>query len=167
MTSVEVDNGEWGKGNLFVRYDNPVDSELSDIRVKASDGHTYRGEMYFVSSPTARARIREYWSYAQRGGANWQGFVRIYDSVNWITCSGTANVCYEQDENPAQASITSQLFLRPHVWESLANDYLAGGWQATMRNGYYREIQNAVFRPIVDIEPPSEPCIAFRFVRVD
>jgi len=37
---------------------------------------------------------------------------------------------------------------------------------ATTGNGYYYEIQNAVFRPIIDIAPPSVPCVVFRFTRV-
>jgi hypothetical protein len=167
LSAVEINNGEWGTNYFFARYDNPEGDETSDIRVKASDGHTYKGEFGFLSRPASLAQIQAYWGYARRGQANWKGFVRLYDAVNWITCSAEANVCYEKHEDAAQAAITSQVYIKPHVWESLVNDYLAGGWQATTRNAYYGEIQNAVFRPIIDIDPPAEPCIGFRFVRVD
>jgi hypothetical protein len=167
LSSVQVNNGEWGSNYIFARYDNPEGDEVSDVRVKASDGHTYKAELGFLSRSQSLAQIQAYWGYAQRGAANWKGFVRVYDAVNWISCSAEAHVCYEKHEDFGQAAITSRVYIKPHVWESLVNDYLAGGWQATTRNAYYREVQNAVFRPIIDIDPPAEPCIGFRFVRVD
>jgi hypothetical protein len=166
LTRVEVNNGEWGTNHIYVRYDNPEGDEISDLRVKASDGHTYRAEMGFLSRSQSVSQVQAHWGYAQRGGANWRGFVRLYDSVNWMTCSAEANVCYEIDEDPAQAAITSQVYIKPHVLESLANDYLSGGIEATTRNPHYWEIQNAIFRPIIDIAPPSAPCVGFQFVRV-
>ena len=166
LTSVEIDNGEWGKSAIYVRYDGAPAEDVSDILVKAADGATYRAEMGFLSRASSLARIQEYWDYARRGGANWKGFVRLYDDANWVSCSGEAHVCYQKDENPAQAAITSQIFIRSYVWEALLKDYLAGGMLATTGNGYYQEIQNAVFRPIIDIAPPGDPCIVFRFVRV-
>jgi len=166
LTQVEINNGEWGTNAIYVRYDGAPSEEVSDILVKGSDGGTYRAELGFLSRPSSLARIQEYWSYAARGGANWKGFVRLYDSPNWATCSAQANVCYQKDENPAQAAITSQIYIKPHVWESLLKDYMAGGMLATLGNGYYYEIQNAVFRPIIDIAPPGEPCVVVRFVRV-
>ncbi len=167
LSAVEINNGEWGTNYIYARYDNPEGDEVSDVRVKASDGHTYKVEFGFLSRSQSLAQIQAYWSYAQRGSANWKGFVRLYDSVNWISCSADANVCYEKHEDSAQAAITSRVHIKSHVLVSLANDYLAGGWQAVTRNAYYREVQNAVFRPIIDIDPPAEPCIGFRFVRVD
>ena len=166
LTSAPVDNGSWGANQIYIRYDGSVDEIQSDILVKGADGGTYRAEMGFLSSSAALTKIQEYWSYAQRGEANWKGFVRLYDDVNWLTCSAQANVCYQKDENFGQAAVTSQIYLRPHVWESLLKDFLAGGMMATTGNGYYYEIQNAVFRPIIDIAPPSVPCVVFRFTRV-
>lgn len=166
LTAVEIDNGEWGKSAIYVRYDGAPAEDVSDILVKGADGGTYRAEMGFLSRASSLARIQEYWSYAQRGGANWKGFARLYDAVNWMNCSGQAHVCYQKDENPAQAAITSQIYIKPYVWESLLKDFLAGGMLATTGNGYYYEIQNAVFRPIIDIAPPGEPCVVFRFVRI-
>ena len=166
LTMIEIDNGEYGKSAIYVRYDGAPSEEVSDVLVKGPDGGTYRAEMGFLSRPSSLAKVQEYWGYAQRGGANWKGFVRLYEAVNWISCSAEANVCYEKDENPAQASITSQLYLKQHVLESLLGSYLAGGILGTTGNGYYWEIQNAVFRPIIDIAPPSVPCVVFRFVRV-
>jgi hypothetical protein len=166
LTAVEIDNGEWGKNAIYVRYDGAPAEDISDILIKGTDGGTYRAELGFLSRASSLARIQEYWSYARRGGANWKGFVRLYDTVNWISCSASAAVCYQKDENPAQAAITSQLYIKQHVWESLLKDYLANGMLATTGNGYYQEIQNAVFRPIIDIAPPGDPCIVFRFVRV-
>ncbi len=158
LDEVPLDNGEWGKSAIY------VDNE--DIFVKAGDGHTYRAEIGFLSSPSALATAQQFWTYARLGGANWKMLVQTRAKVGWVSCASAANVCYEKALSSSQASVLVQVYIKSRVWESLVNDYLAGGWQATTRNGYYGEIQNAVFRPIADAVP-DVPCMGFRFTRID
>ncbi|MHB0857618.1 MAG: hypothetical protein ACYC5M_08620 [Anaerolineae bacterium] len=163
LNSVEVDNGDFGKGFVMVKYQDD-----KEFLVKHSDGHRYRVEMGFLSSPQALSRIQEFWRYAGRGSANWRGFVFLRSSVNWISCSSDTNVCQETGIDSGQAAVNVQLFPKQHVWESLIADYLAGGMQATTRNKYIPEFQSKIFKSFCNCDvPPEFPLIGFTFMRVD
>lgn len=159
LDQVEVDNGEWGKSSIIAKNDDP-------IYVTGSDGRRYRAELGFLSQLSAIAKVQEFWGYARLGGGNWKMILETRAQVSWLSCSDKANVCYEVAWSSGQSSLTDQIYIKPHVWQSLLNDYLAGGWQATTRNGYYHEVQNAVFQPLVKAVPDS-PCMGLRFTRVD
>jgi hypothetical protein len=158
-SSVEVDNGEWGRGGIYI---SPWGG--SDLVVQGNDGHLYKVEMGFITSNESLNRIQQIWSYAARGGGNWQMSVLLRPEVNWVTCAAEHHVCYVTSVNPGEPRITSEVYFKAHVWRSLISDYLAGGWQATTRNTYYRDIQTSVFKPIADTVPDT-PCLAFRFTR--
>ena len=98
-------------------------------------------ELGILSSPQAQQRIQDFWSYGSRGSANWTMTIRLYESVNWISCGGDDNICAEGATNSGQANFTVRLFLREKVWKSLFNDYVSGGLNKTFSNGYYGKIQ--------------------------
>lgn len=159
IAPVEVDNGAWGKNGIFVNYQG-------EIWVNGNDGHRYKAELGFWSHPQALAKVQEFWNYGGRGGGNWKMIILMRTSVAWVHCGSDVNVCYQVSTNSGQASFQSEVFLKQHVWESLLNDYLAGGWQAITRNGYYPEVQKAVFDPICKAVPDI-PVIGIKFTRVD
>ncbi len=159
LFQVPIDNGEWGKEFIYVKNEEP-------IYVVGSDGHRYRAELGFLSSPSALQKTQEFWSYARLGGANWKMILETRASVQWVSCTDKMNVCSEAAWSNPQASVTIKVYLKPHVWQALLNDYLAGGWQATTRNAYYGEVQNAIFYPLVKAAPDA-PCVGFQFTRVD
>jgi len=159
LEMVDVDNGEWGIGWMRVKYQD-------DIYVDGSDGHRYRGEMGFLSSPEALATIQEYWGYGGRGSATWKMTVRVRTQVGWVSCASDANICYEATVWSSQALLTSEVFYRPNVWSSLLESYLAGGLLATTQNSYYQDIQRTVFEPICN-SVPDKPAVGFKFTRVD
>ncbi len=75
LSAVEINNGEWGTNYIYVRYDNPEGDEISDVRVKASDGHTYKAEIGFLSRPQSLAQIQAYWvGLCQTGLGQLEGF---------------------------------------------------------------------------------------------
>ena len=159
LDQVEIDNGEWGKNYIYVKNEEP-------IYVTGSDGRRYRAELGFLSLPSAVAKTQEFWGYARFVGGNWKMIIETRAQVSWVACSDKANVCYQVAWSSGQSSLTDEIYIKPHVWQSLLNDYLAGGWQATTRNGYYHEVQDAVFQPLVKAVPEI-PCMGFRFTRVD
>ncbi|MCD6520793.1 MAG: hypothetical protein J7M05_12825 [Anaerolineae bacterium] len=159
LDQVPIDNGEWGKNFIFT--DNS-----KEVYVQGNDGHRYRAEIGFLSSPQAVAKVQEFWRYGGRGGGNWKMILVLRDKVAWVSCTSDKNVCYETYVNSGQCSLFVQIYLKNHVWTSLLNDYLQGGWQATTRNPYYAEVQKAVFDPICKAVP-DVPCVGFRFTRVD
>lgn len=159
LDQVEVDNGEWGKNYIFVKNEPP-------IYVTGSDGRRYRAELGFLSLPSAVAKTQEFWTYARLGGGNWKMIIETRAQVSWVACGDKSNVCYQVSWSSGQSSLTDEIYIKPHVWQSLLNDHLAGGWQATTRNGYYHEVQAAVFQPLVKAVPEI-PCVGFRFTRVD
>jgi len=167
LNQVPINNGEWGSEYIYIRYgDKGYDNTDSPIYVTGGDGHRYRAEFGFLSHPDSIAKTQEFWGYAQRGGANWKMIIRIRQKVDWIGCGSEQNICYQGHENSSQATLNDDILIKPHVWESLLNDYLAGGWTATVGNGYYQEIQKAVFDPIIGVVP-DKPCVGFKFTRVD
>jgi len=157
IAPVEVDNGEWGKGGIYVNYQD-------EVWVNGPDGHRYKAELGFWSHPDSLAKLQEFWGYAGRGGGNWKMIVLVRTSVSWIACGANANTCYQVSTNPGQASFQSEVYYKPHVWQSLLNDYLAGGWQAIPRNQYYPEIQKSVFDPICGAMPDL-PVVGIKFTR--
>ena len=159
LSSVPVDNGELGKNAIYV-------NDASEVYVSGNDGHRYRAEIGFLSTPESLAKIQEFWGYGGRGGGNWKMIVLLRESVSWIACTSEDNVCWETSVNSGQASFMSKVYLKSHVWTSLLNDYLAGGWQATTRNGHYHDVQASIFMPICNAVPDI-PCVGFRFTRVD
>ena len=165
MDRVQVNNGEQGSEYIYSEPYYDKNGKLQEVFVQGSDGHTYRSELGFLSRPESVAKVQEYWGYAMRGGANWRMIVKLRSDMDWANCGSESNVCYEWNEHSGMAALHDEVYLQRHVWESLLNDYLAGGWQATTRNGYYWEVQNAIFDPIVHAVPDL-PCVGFRFTRV-
>lgn len=165
LSLIKLPNIEGGEGDAVINYEDwGVTS--SSITVKAGDGHTYLCELGFLNRPESINRAREIWSYAQRGGGAWRWIIRVRQNPNWTSCGNERNVCYEGKTNSEQLAVNSEIYLKPHVWESLANDWLAGGWQATTRNGYYASIQHGIFKYVIDIDI-DQPIIGFRFTRLD
>jgi len=162
VDSVPIDNGSWGKEGIYVQYDK----KDGDIIVTGSDGHKYRCEFGFLNSAQSLATIQQFWSYAQRGGGNWKMLVEVNGKVSWISCDDDANVCYETSTNSGGASFMVKIYLKTHVWQSLLNDYIAGGLNQALRNGYYYEVQNGIFRPMCGAVP-DVACVGFRFIRLD
>lgn len=169
LNSVEVNNGEWGNNQILVRYgDDDWSTADSEIYANGSDGHRYRVDFGFWSHPDSVTRVQDYWSYAKRGGGNWKMIIRIRTDIEgWAACGSDDSVCISPNVNDSQATLNLDLYLKQHVWDSLLNDYLAGGWQATTNNAHYGTIQDKVFRTIIDIDPPAQPCVGFAFTRVD
>ena len=159
LDSVQVDNGKWGKNGIWVNYQ-------TQVYVDGDDGHRYHAEFGFLSTPESLATIQEYWSYAARGGANWKMIVKIRTKHSWIGCTSEIHVCQQTSVSSGQASLMSEIYLKPHVWKMLLNDYLAGGWRAVTLNPHYHDIQAAVFNPICGAVPGT-PCIGFKFTRAD
>ena len=162
LDSVEIDNGEWGKDRISVKYPE-------EIWITADDGHKYRAEIGFLSTPESLGAVQEFWGYAARGSANWKMFVLLRTKVNWTTCVAKSNTCYEIRTSSSQASVTAEIFYKDHVWKSVLRDYLAGGWHAVAGNQYYYEIQASVFHPICPHcnAVPNVPVVGFKFTRVD
>ncbi|OGO06563.1 MAG: hypothetical protein A2Y73_07625 [Chloroflexi bacterium RBG_13_56_8] len=162
LNTVNVENIEgWGTGWIMVKYQDD-----EDIFVQGSDGHRYRAEMGFLSSPQSLATIQQFWTYGNRGSATWAMFVLVRTEVGWVHCGSSDNVCYQSEVNSGQARLTSQVFYRPNVWSSLLESYLAGGLLATTQNAYYHDIQWSVYDPICGAVP-DVATIAFKFTRVD
>ena len=161
IQGIEIDNGEWGKNVFQFEYYE------SEIWVDANDGHRYRIEMGWLSSPEAVNKAREFWGYGGLGGANWKGLIDVRaEAPGWMGCENDTDVCYEKWINSSQASLFSRVWVKPHVWSSLVNDYLAGGLGATFGNAYYQRIQEAVFVPVCGVAPDI-PVIGFHVNRVD
>jgi len=161
LDQMELDNGQWGKGWLQVKYQD-------DMYATGSDGHRYLLELGVLSSAQAQKRIQDFWGYGGRGSANWTMTILVHEEVNWISCSSSSNICYEGATKSSQANFTAKVFYKPKVWQSLLNDYISGGLQATFRNGYYADIQKSIFKPMCNCDAvPEFPCIGFRFTRVD
>lgn len=156
-----IDNGSYGKEGIYVQYDKAD----GDIIVTGSDGNRYRCELGFINSPQSLATIQQFWNYAGRGGGNWKMIIEVHGKVSWISCTDKSNVCYETSTNSGGSSFMAKVYLKKHVWESVLNDYIAGGLNQATRNRYYYEIQNAVFRPMSGAVP-DVPCIGLRFIRV-
>lgn len=149
---------------LFKYQQDEDDGEV--VYVKGSDGHRYRVQMGFLSSPESLAEVQEYWSYGGRGSANWSMIILLYSEINWVSCPSGKNVCWESSVNSGQAVLTAHVYYRSAVWQSLINDYLAGGiWQET-KNAYYQDIQKSIFDPICG-SVPDYPTVGFIFTRVD
>ena len=161
LDSIQVDNGEFGKEGIYVNYQDA-------IWVTANDGHRYQCELGFLSDARALAKAQEYWTWGARGGGNWKMIVLMRTKVSWNACDSDDNVCWQMSTNNGQASFQSEVYIKSHVWESLVNDYLAGGLPATQRNGYYGQVQDAVFKAVCSAcGTPDVPIIGFRFARVD
>ncbi|MGI6376266.1 MAG: hypothetical protein ACOX3S_09730 [Anaerolineae bacterium] len=166
LSSIELPNVEGGNGIATINYEE-WGATNSEYYVTGSDGHRYRCELGFWSSPAAVQRAQDYWKWAQRGGGAWSWVIRMRYKPNWTACSSKAGVCYEGKDNSAQLQVNSEIYIKDWAWQSLLNDYLAGGWAATTRNGHYGEIQRGIFRYVIKIDPPDIPVIGFRFTRVD
>jgi len=160
LNRVTVDNGEWGKGWIEVKYNK------GPYYFNGSDGRRYLGEVGFLSRPESLAKIQDIWSWAKRGGGNWNMTVLVREQVAWISCPDTAKVCFEWHTTPTQANLTTKVFYRPEVWVSLLDSDRAGGWQAVAQNAYYYDIQKSVFEPIVGVVPEI-PCVGFKFPPVE
>ncbi|MBC7235439.1 MAG: hypothetical protein H5T69_06320 [Chloroflexi bacterium] len=158
LDSVPVDNGEWGKEGIYVNYE-------ADIYADGSDGHRYKIELGFLSRPESLAKVQEFWGYGGRGGGNWKMIIRVRTQVNWVSCGGDKDVCWQVSTSSGQSSLMSEVYYKQHVWESLVNHHLAGGWQNVTRSPYYHEIQKSIFEPICGATPDI-PVIGFRFTRV-
>ena len=160
LNRVTVDNGEWGTGWIEVQY------KQGEYYFNGTDGRRYRGEIGFLSRPESLARIQDFWSWAQRGGANWNMTVLVREQVTWIACTGDDKVCFQYHTTPAQANLFVEVFYQPEVWASLQESDRTGGWQAVAQNPYYHDIQRSVFYPIIKLVP-EVPCIGFKFAPVD
>jgi len=160
-SSVEVDNGEWGQGGIYIRAWGDT-----DLIVRGHDGHRYKAEMGFITSAESMRQIQEVWSYAGRGGGNWKMSVLLRPEVDWVSCKRESHVCYESSIDSGEPRVTSEVYIKEYVWKALVSDYLRGGWQATTHNIYYRDIQTSIFKPMAGIVPDI-PCVAFRFTRVN
>ena len=158
---MEIDNGDWGKNRIYVKYE-----QEGEIHVTAGDGHRYRAELGFLSSPEALAKVQEFWGYGGRGGGNWKMIVMVRKQIDWISCAAEDQVCYEVRVDAGEPRLTGEVYYRDNVWVSLANDYLAGGWRAVAGNAYYHAIQASVFEPICKAVPDI-PVIGVKFTRVD
>ena len=156
LNRATVDNGEWGEGWIEVQY------KSGPYYFSGNDGASYCGEIGFLSRPESLAKIRDIWSWAQRGGGNWTMTVLVREKVAWIACTGEDKVCYEHHTTPSQSNLTTKVFYRPEVWASLLDSDRAGGWQAVAQNAYYQQIQETVFYPIAEVVPDI-PCIGFKF----
>lgn len=140
---------------------------LASIFVNGPDGHRYRAELGFLSTPAAKEEIQRLWTAAGRGGANWRARIQVRDRVAWVACTADRHACYDNlSTDSAQAIFSFQVYLRDYVWQSLLNDHLAGGWQATVQNQYYGAVQEAIFTPLSG-QKANAPCIGFTFTRVD
>ena len=160
-SSVEVDNGEWGQGGIYIRAWGDT-----DLIVRGHDGHRYKAEMGFITSAESMRQIQEVWSDAGRGGGNWKMSVLLRPEVDWVSCKRESHVCYESSIDSGEPRVTSEVYIKEYVWKALVSDYLRGGWQATTHNIYYRDIQTSIFKPMAGIVPDI-PCVAFRFTRVN
>ena len=88
--------------------------------------------------------------------------------MNWVGCSSSKNICYEGATNSEPGQLYRQVYYKPKVWESLLNDYIAGGLNKTFGNGYYNDIQKSIFKPMCNCDKmPEFPVIGFTFTRVD
>ncbi len=158
-SSTTVDNGGYGTNTLEIWH-------MESIFVNGSDGGRYRAELGFLTSPEARNAIQQQWAAQGLGEANWKGIIKVVATIDWVACTSDKNVCYDNRSlQPAPvAQHVYEVHLRNHVWQSLLNDYIAGGLQATLRNPYYAEIQRVVFGPMTS-SGPSVPCLGFKFER--
>ena len=160
LNSIPVSNGAFGEGAMWVEH-------LASIFVNGPDGHRYRAELGFLSTPSAREEIQRLWTAAGRGGANWRARIQVRDRVAWVACTPDRHACYDNlNTDSAQALFSFQVYLRDYVWQSLLNDHLAGGWRATTQNQYYAAVQEAIFTPLAH-QTANAPCIGFTFTRVD
>jgi hypothetical protein len=161
LQQMELDNGQYGKGWLQVKYED-------DMYATADNGHRYRLELGLLSSSKAQKRIQDFWGYGARGSANWTMTIMVYEEVNWTSCDSSDNICAEGATKSSQANFTARLYLKPKVWKSLLNDYNNGGLNATFSNGYYDDIQEKIFNLMCncDVEPEFA-CIGFKFTQVD
>ena len=161
LNSVQVDNGEFGKEGIYVNY-------REDIYVTAGNGARYRCELGFLSRPESLARTQDYWNWGARGGGNWKMIVLLRAELGgWNHC-GDSNVCYQVATNAGQASFTAEVYPKSHVWQSLVDAHLAGGWQAVAGSPYYQEMQEAVFKPICSAcGAPGTPILGFKFTQVN
>jgi hypothetical protein len=166
LASVELPNVEGGNGVAVVNYEDWGNTS-SEYYVTGSDGHRYRCELGFLSSATAVKTAQDYWSWSQRGGGAWSWVIRMRYKPSWIGCGSKEGVCWEGKDNNAQLQVNSEIYIKDWAWQSLLNDYLAGGWAATTRNTHYAGIQRGLFRYVINIDPPSTPVIGFKFTRVD
>lgn len=164
LERIDLDNGEWGTGWAVINYQRGSDGADEPVTVVGDDGNRYKMEIGFLSLPESLAEVNRFWGYGGRGSASWNLIILMRRSIDWVSCSADANVCYESQTNPGQAVLTVQLYFKEHVLKSLLRDYLAGGMMQAARNEYYWEIQNAVYTPICNAVP-DKPTIAIRFSR--
>ena len=161
LNSVPIDNGEWGENRIYV-------SVREEKWIKGSDGHQYRVGLGFLSRPESLSRIQDFWSYGGRGGGNWKMTIEVRADQSWTNCPSDRNACYKTYISSGEPRLGCELYLQDRVWESLLNDWIAGGWQATTNNQYYQDVQEAVFHPMCNCDKaPAIPCVGFAFSRVD
>jgi len=158
MDTAPVNNGSYGSENIYVNYQD------GGISVKADDGNWYNCHMGFLNDPKALARLQDYWGYGGLGEANWKMIILMRNKVSWNACGSDDDVCYEKNISSGQASLGSQIYIKEHVWKSLCNDYLKGGVERTLQNGYYQQVQEAVAKSICpDCGAFDVPILGFRF----
>ncbi len=160
LSNIPISNGDAGQGVIWVEH-------LASIFVNGADGHRYRAELGFLSSPEALNEVQRLWTAAGRGGANWRMRIQVRDRVSWVACTADANACYDNlSTDNVQALFSMQVYLKDHVWQALLNDHLQGGWRATTQNQYYSAVQEAIFTPMAN-QKANVPCIGFTFTRAD
>jgi len=160
LSNIPISNGDAGQGVIWVEH-------LASIFVNGADGHRYRAELGFLSSPEALNEVQRLWTAAGRGGANWRMRIQVRDRVSWVACTADANACYDNlSTDNVQALFSMQVYLKDHVWQALLNDHLQGGWRATTQNQYYGAVQEAIFTPMAN-QKANVPCIGFTFTRAD
>jgi hypothetical protein len=160
LSSIPVSNGAAGQGVIWIEH-------LASIFINGADGHRYRAELGFLSSPESLAEVQRLWTAAGRGGANWRMRIQVQERVSWVACAPEASVCYDNvTTDGAQAVFSIQVHLKDHVWRSLLNDHLQRGWRATTQNQYYSAVQEAIFKPMAS-QKANVPCIGFTFTRAD
>jgi hypothetical protein len=139
---------------------------LQSIFVNGGDGHQYRAELGFLSSPSSLAEIQRLWSAAGRGGANWSGVIQMRDQVTtWAACTADKHACSD-NFNAENGEFTMQAYIRDYVWLSLLGSHQQGGWQATTQNEYYAAVQDAIFKALTG-GTPTAPCLGFTFTRTN
>lgn len=158
VNAVEVDNGQWGRNTIHIEH-------LQGIFANGADGHRYQAQLGFLSGAASQAAIQACWTQAGRGGANWKGTIQVRLDQSWVLCTGEKNTCWDNREEGG-GSLRYQIYFRDYVWQSLLNDYIAGGMAATALNQYYYDVQAAVFDPICG-SVPDTASMGFIFTRVD
>jgi hypothetical protein len=152
---VRIDNGSFGTNTLALWQRQSVFVD--------GPGGRYRASIGFLNTPEALQAIQQQWAAKGLGSANWRGEIYLRADQQWAACTADKHACSDNEKlDSGSSTIEYEVYLRDYVWQSLLNDHLAGGPQATLRNQYYQDVQRAVFERLSG-SAPSVPCLGFRF----